>query len=834
MINLTMIIEYNYLLFLEAVEYIINHSEVPIVVAGANHIPELIRIAPKIPVMKVIISMDEFDDGAAAPAPIDSVSTGKILKAWARDNGILLLDFNEVEKLGQQHPRRHNPPSPSDLAFICYTSGTTGTPKGAMLTHSNCIGARNGFDLSWRVFPNDLAHVLELGAEMLMISGGASIGYFRGDVLNLIDDIAELKPTIFPSVPRLLTRVHAKLQQNTVYAPGIKGALSRKAIAAKLQNLEDGKGYTHAFWDRIIFNKIKQVLGGRVRVILTGSAPIGPEILQFLRVAFACDIAEDFFLNLSFILGYGQTEGVAAATITLEGENKVGHVGDVPEMNYYSTDKPYPRGELCYRGPNIFVGYYKDNAKTKETIDSEGWLHSGDVAYLENEYVNSNLILQIFVHGDSLRNYLVAVVVPDPETFVPWANALTNQNVSLGDEKGLEILVNDKTVKSAFLEHMNEIAKQSKLKGFETVKAIHLSGVPFSIENNLLTPTQNKYGEEIARLRVAEGYVNRAFDQRKNLREAVIKDLESLHTVVTSNLSRAVKDNDIIYLNTIPSASSLPQIGRASLASPALPPEVNDPISLMNERSILGLPLFVKLVPFAVHQAHSVYSDRKERLVKEEILFKLNELTNDQIIPQLILANSQDVRNEGGVTRLNAMFDSIQDASPNNNQILDEALNILDQEAMEDEEWEKKFGERWTRKKSTVANKDLIDQGLNYQQILQQALKGDLAVKNKLEQWSQHIESLGSDRVTHANIGERNKNIEEIKKVSNLDDIGPKLLKEAAKITANGTAIKIEPAHFEELFIEELKKYDKYLELVQSETENQEKLLSNIEVNKNS
>ncbi|RIB01840.1 BRO1-like domain-containing protein [Gigaspora rosea] len=390
---------------------------------------------------------------------------------------------------------------------------------------------------------------------------------------------------------------------------------------------------------------------------------------------------------------------------------------------------------------------------------------------------------------------------------------------------------------------------------------------------------QNKYGEEIARLRVAEGYVNRAFEQRKHLREAVIKDLESLHTVVTSNLSRAVKDNDIIYLNTIPSASSLTPIGRASLANPVLPPEVNDPISLMNERSILGLPLFVKLVPFAVHQAHSVYSDRKERLVKEEILLKLQELTtictstlqslnlpssslDAEDIPQSILANSQDVRNEGGITRLDAMFDSIQDASPNNNQILDEALNILDQEAMEDEEWEKKFGERWTRKKSIAVNKDLVDQGLKHQQVLQQALKGDLAIKNKLEQWCQPIELLGSDREilkktilssstfdasiqsdiknreielrnlineAHANIGERNKTIEEIKKVSNLDDIGPKLLKEAAKITANGTAIKIEPAHFEELFIEELKKYDKFLVFVQREVENQEKLLSHIQ-----
>ncbi|CAG8795111.1 17148_t:CDS:10, partial [Dentiscutata erythropus] len=376
---------------------------------------------------------------------------------------------------------------------------------------------------------------------------------------------------------------------------------------------------------------------------------------------------------------------------------------------------------------------------------------------------------------------------------------------------------------------------------------------------------QNKYGEEIARLRVAEGYVNRAFEQRKHLREAVIKDLESLRTVVTSNLSRALKDNDIIYLNTIPSASSLASIGRASLANPTLPPEVNDPISLMNERSILGLPLFVKLVPFAVHQAHSVYSDRKERLVKEEILLKLQELTitydsklkflnlpyssldtEDQVIPQSILANSQDVRNEGGITRLNAMFDSIQDAAPNNTQIIDEALSILDQEAMEDEEWEKKFGERWTRKKSIVANKDLVDNGLKHQQVLQQALKGDLAIQNKLEQWSQPIDSTfdastQSDiksrenelrnlvNEAHANIVERNKTIEEVKKISNLDDIGPKLQKEAAKITANGTAIKIEPAHFEELFIEEMKKYDNYLVFVQRETENQEKLLNQID-----
>ncbi|CAG8756377.1 14102_t:CDS:2, partial [Acaulospora colombiana] len=182
----------------------------------------------------------------------------------------------------------------------------------------------------------------------------------------------ELKPTLFPTVPRLLTRVCSKLQQATISAPGIKGALSRRAVAVKLERLENGLGNTHPLWDRILFNKVKQALGGRVRKIVTGSAPIASEVLQFMRIAFCCDIAE----------GYGQTEGVASATISFEGENKAGHVGgpmtcceiklvDVPEMNYFATDKPFPRGELCYRGTNAFLGYYKDEAKTKETIDEE-------------------------------------------------------------------------------------------------------------------------------------------------------------------------------------------------------------------------------------------------------------------------------------------------------------------------------------------------------------------------------------------------------------------------------------------------------------------------------
>ncbi|RHZ89697.1 hypothetical protein Glove_12g40 [Diversispora epigaea] len=509
----------------DTVEYVINHAEIKIIVAGINRIPGLIRLVNKIPGIKVIISMDELDDDA--PAPISSTTTGKVLKSWAQDKNIVLLDFLEVEKLGQQHPSKHNPPSPNDIATICYTSGTTGIPKGAIITHRNFAGEVGALKQSdEKASPEDvlvsylpLAHIYGRSAELAVISYGASIGYFRGDVLTLIDDIAELKPTLFPSVPRLLTRVFAKIQQATVKAPGIKGSLSRNAVSTKLDRLENGLGYTHPLWDRILFNKIKQILGGRVRLIHTGSAPISPEILQYLRVFFSCEVLE----------GYGQTEGVACQTLSLAGENKSGHVGgpircnevklvDVPNMNYFSTDKPLPRGELCFRGSNSFPGYLKDEEKTKETIDEEGWVHTGDIASIdergsiiiidrkknifklsqgeyvapekiENVYINSNLILQIFVHGDSLRNFLAAIVVPDPETFVPWANALTGQNVSLGDEKGLESLVKNDQVRKAFLKEMNQIGNEFKLRGFEFVKVIHLTHCPFSIENNLLTPT---------------------------------------------------------------------------------------------------------------------------------------------------------------------------------------------------------------------------------------------------------------------------------------------------------------------------------------------------------
>ena len=193
-----------------------------------------------------------------------------------------------------------------------------------------------------------------------------------------------------------------------------------------------------------------------MRTMITGSAPINKDVLNFLKIAFCCPILE----------GYGQTECAAPASLTVTRDPLAGHVGapftacdmklmDVPDMGYTSLDKdhqgnPHPRGEICYKGPNNFIGYYNNPSATKETIDAEGWVHTGDIATilptgtikiidrkknifklsqaeyvvpekLENKFVQSEFIAQIFIYGDSLQNYVVAIVVPDKVQLEKWA-----------------------------------------------------------------------------------------------------------------------------------------------------------------------------------------------------------------------------------------------------------------------------------------------------------------------------------------------------------------------------------------------------------------------------
>ncbi|KAG0355353.1 hypothetical protein BGZ54_001184, partial [Gamsiella multidivaricata] len=509
----------------EAVVYGVNHSECSIVVTSVDHVAALLCDAHKMPGLKAVVSMDSLESGNSAPG---RAGVGSILRTYAQDKGVLLYDWAEVEALGVQFGRKHTPPSPSDVYTICYTSGTTGLPKGAILSHGNMIAVLAAEDSAMPMTTTDcvfsflpLPHVFGRLMELFMFSEGGRIGYSTGDQLLLLEDLANLKPTIFPCVPRLLNRIYAKIRAATVDAPGLTGALARRGLAVKLAKLKEGKGFTHPFWDRLLFGKVKQALGGNVRLILTASAPISAEILGFTRVAFCCEVVE----------AYGQTEGTGAATNTLIGETEAGHVGppqvcceikleDVPELNYFATDKPYPRGELCVRGPSVISGYLKDEAKTRETIDEEGWLHSGDIAIVDNsgtftiidrkknvfklsqgEYIAAEniegkflskvpFLQQIFVHGDPHESCLVAIVIPDAETFIPFVNKiLQGTNVQIGDMASYMSICNDDKLRKAVLKELVKAGKEAGLKGFEIPKAVLIETEAFTVENDKMTPT---------------------------------------------------------------------------------------------------------------------------------------------------------------------------------------------------------------------------------------------------------------------------------------------------------------------------------------------------------
>lgn len=430
---------------------------------------------------------------------------------------IEIHSFSDIESAGANNKQPHAVPGPDDVCVINYTSGTTGDPKGVMLTHKNFMAdAAGGFYMVPRPFSAEdvwysylpLPHVFERIVQAVMLQVGARIGFNSGDIRDLPSDLASLKPTVFGGVPRVWTRFYDKIK----LAAGdswIKGKLMGMALNSKVKQVEKGIIQNNTIWDKIVFKKVQTLLGGRVNMALTGAAPINPDILNTLRAAFGSHIIE----------GYGQTECAAALSASLPGDHS-GTVGaplvcnqvklvDVPEMNYFADKN---KGEVCVRGANVMKGYYKNQEKTDETIDAEGWLHTGDIGMwtdagslrlidrkknifklsigeyiapekVENVYLTAASVMQVYVHGDSLQAQLVAVVVPDQETFEKW---VTNHGMDGGDYK---TLCSREDVKKAVLAEMTDTGKKALLKSFEQAKMIHLESDPFSVEKDLMTPT---------------------------------------------------------------------------------------------------------------------------------------------------------------------------------------------------------------------------------------------------------------------------------------------------------------------------------------------------------
>jgi long-chain acyl-CoA synthetase len=399
--------------------------------------------------------------------------------------------------------------APEDICTFIYTSGTTGPPKGCIISHGNyrsMLDMVNGVsviedeDVAYLYLP--LAHSFALLIQFGTFDLGTTLAYWERDPLKILPNLAELKPSYFPSVPRIFEKIYTAATSAIEKEGGLKKAIFEWAIkvGAKRRAVErSGRkpGFLlqrrYAFADKQVLSKIRNLFGGRIRLAVSGAAPINPEILRFFDAA-----------GVLVLEGWGMTETSTAATISTPEDFKVGTIG-----------KPFPGcevkiaddGEILVKGPNVFQGYHKNPEATAETI-VDGWLHTGDIgeveadgfikitgrkkdiiitaggknitpANLEAEIKQQPLVSQCVVVGDR-RPYLVALVTLDPEEAVTYAK-----------EHGLPEdpaqLAQNPDVKAAIEAHVEKI--NQNFARVEQVKKIAILPHDLSQESGELTPT---------------------------------------------------------------------------------------------------------------------------------------------------------------------------------------------------------------------------------------------------------------------------------------------------------------------------------------------------------
>eukprot|EP01029_Cantina_marsupialis_P009595 TRINITY_DN222_c0_g1_i2.p1 TRINITY_DN222_c0_g1~~TRINITY_DN222_c0_g1_i2.p1 ORF type:complete len:694 (+),score=211.84 TRINITY_DN222_c0_g1_i2:74-2155(+) len=452
-------------------------------------------------------------------------------KKMVIDSGLSCHTMEELLKIGEDNPCVPEYAERPDVALICYTSGTTSFPKGALLTHRNIMSISSGAGIQHVGFVLNsdmvhlsylpLCHMYEQWLHVMCFMYGGRVGYGQGDPRKIPDDIKTLRPTIFASVPRVYNRIYDKMTQKIADMKGLKKMMISRALKTKLANLDAGRGQNHRLWDRLIFSKVRKELGfDRCVFMLTGSAPMAPEIMRLLRVMFCCPILE----------GYGLTETSAGATVNEFGVRSVGHVGgpainnelklvSVEDMGYSVEDTNHNgieclgRGEVCIRGFNIFPGYFRDEEKTRETIDEDGWLRTGDIGVwlpngclkivdrkknifklaqgeyvacerVENAYTRCPFVGQVFVTGDSTRDFAITFIIPDEEYTMEYF-----KKHSLLTGSDFKTIIQSKEFRELVFAGLEVLEKEDKLRGFEKAKNVRFDSELWSADNALLTPT---------------------------------------------------------------------------------------------------------------------------------------------------------------------------------------------------------------------------------------------------------------------------------------------------------------------------------------------------------
>jgi long-chain acyl-CoA synthetase len=479
----------------DAIEYILGDCEpVVVFVSSEEQAAKIHQIRDRLPFIKDVVTFEE-------------VSLPNF------------MSFDQLLRIGHNLAET-NPPTPSEECVavdkdspcsIIYTSGTTGNPKGVVLSHWNFVSNVQAIQDIFPVFPSDkalsflpLSHVLErMAGYYTMINGGAGIVYAqRMDTVPV--DIIDARPSVLISVPRLYEKIYAKAMATAVGAGGFKKNVFfwARDISMRCAELaEEGKepsgwlAVQRAVADMMVFKKLRAKLGGNIRFMVSGGAPLGAKINKFF---FGC--------GLTIFEGYGLTETSPVLSCNYTGHLRFGSIGHIlPGTEIRIAED----GEIMARGPQIMIGYYNNPEATREVLDDDGWFATGDIGHfdddgylyitdrkkdiivtaggkniapqpIENQFKADKLVAQMVVIGDR-RQFLTGLIVPDFEVLEDWA--ATN---GLDSPTTAELLVHPQ-VQALYQELLDKV--NADLPGFNQVKKFTLLDREFTLEDGELTPT---------------------------------------------------------------------------------------------------------------------------------------------------------------------------------------------------------------------------------------------------------------------------------------------------------------------------------------------------------
>ena len=411
----------------EECHYVLGHSESRAVfVEDDEQLAKIRQVQGDLPGLEHVIVMEPGGDTG------DAISLDELRE---RGRGRDDAEFDE----------RVASVSPDDVCVFMYTSGTTGPPKGCILTHGNYRNVTSMAEQQGVVEEGDvvylflpLAHAFALLIQFVALDLGATLAYWEKDPQKIVPNLMEVSPTYFPSVPRIFEKIYTLATANAEDPEKLRQAVQLGTRVRQMQvrgeSVPDELQTAFDQAEEKLFANVRNLFGGRVRQAVTGAAPIAPEILEFF---YACGVP--------VLEGYGMTETSTVATVNGLDEFRFGTVGKpLPGQEMRIAED----GEVLLRGPNIFQGYYKNEDATRETLE-EGWLHTGDLgsidedgflsitgrkkdiiitaggknitpANLENGIKQNRWVSQAVVVGDR-RPYLIALVTLDPEELPKFA-----------------------------------------------------------------------------------------------------------------------------------------------------------------------------------------------------------------------------------------------------------------------------------------------------------------------------------------------------------------------------------------------------------------------------